>query len=65
MAKDFEGKVKVVSADLSESVDTAGGLGIMAIPQLIFYKDGKEVHRIMGAVPETKIVDALKEYLGA
>ena len=64
LAKEYEGKVKIVSADIAEAGDVASGLGIMSIPQLIFYKDGKEVHRLVGAVPKDKIIEAIKESLG-
>ena len=64
IAKEYAGKVKVVSADIAEAGDVASGLGIMSIPQLFFYKDGKVVGRIEGAVPKDKIVEAMKESLG-
>ena len=64
VAKEYEGKVKIVSADIAEAGDTASGLGIMSIPQLIFYKGGQEVHRLVGAVPKDKIVQAIKDNLG-
>ena len=64
LAQEYQGKVKIVSANVADAGETAAGLGIMAIPQLIFYKDGQEVTRLMGAVPKDKIVDALKESFG-
>lgn len=59
MADEFKGKVKVVGMNTDNSGDTAASLGIMSIPALLFFKDGKEVSRLMGAVPKAKIVAEL------
>jgi thioredoxin 1 len=64
VAHEYEGRLKVVGADVEVAGDTAAGLGIMGIPTVVFYKDGQEVHRIVGAVPKPKIVEAIKKTLG-
>lgn len=60
-AGEFKGKVKVFGMNVDEAPDTASSLGIMAIPALVFFKDGKEVSRLVGAVPKAKILDELKK----
>jgi thioredoxin 1 len=64
VAREYEGRLKVVGADVEVAGDTAAGLGIMGIPTVVFYKGGQEVHRIVGAVPKPKIVDAIQKKLG-
>ncbi len=64
MAKEYAGKVKIVGADVDATPDAASNLGIMAIPTLIFFKGGAEAGR-MGPGPRQKVVDAIKNYLGA
>lgn len=59
VAGEFAGSVKVVKANLQETFDAASELGVMAIPTLVFYKDGAEVTRLVGAVPKDKIVGAI------
>ena len=65
IAQDYAGKVKVVGLDAHNNYDTASALGIMGLPTLVFFKDGKEVSRLVGAVPKDKIVGEIKAKLGA
>ena len=65
IAQEYAGKVKVVGLDAHNNFDTASAYGIMGIPTLLFFKDGKEVGRLIGAVPKDKIVAELKAKLGA
>jgi len=55
------GDVKFVKANLQETFDNASELGVMAIPTLVFYKDGQEVSRLVGAVPKAKILGAIEQ----
>lgn len=64
VAHDYQGKLKVLSANLEDAGDTASNIGIMSIPALVFFKGGKEVHRIVGSVPKQKIVDEIQKRLG-
>ncbi len=65
LAKDYQGKVKIVGLDAHNNYDTASAFGIMGIPTLIFFKDGKEVSRLVGAAPKDKIVGEIQSKLGA
>jgi thioredoxin 1 len=53
--------VDFVSIDTDEAEDLAISLGISNIPCMIFFKDGKEVDRVVGAVPKQKIVDVVSQ----
>ena len=64
LEKEYKGKVKIMAADVDQSQETASGLGIMSIPAIIFFKDGKEVSRIVGAQPRQRFVDELKAQFG-
>lgn len=64
LEKDYQGKVKIVAADVDQSQETASGLGIMSIPAILFFKKGKEVSRIVGAHPRQRFVDELKAQFG-
>lgn len=48
LAKEYQGKVKVVGMNVDVSPDTASSLGIMSIPAIVFFKGGKEVGRVVG-----------------
>jgi len=36
---------------------------IMSIPTIIFFKDGKAVHRVVGALSQKELEAALKPYM--
>ena len=42
LAEEYQGKVKVVGLNVDHAPDTAGTLGVMSIPVIIFFKDGNE-----------------------
>jgi thioredoxin 1 len=65
IAGEYQAKVKVVAVDAHNNYDTASAYGIMGLPTLLFFKGGKEVSRLVGAVPKDKIVSEIKAKLGA
>lgn len=64
LEKDYQGKVKIVAADVDRTQEAASALGIMSIPAILFFKNGKEVSRIVGAQPRQRFVDELKAQFG-
>ncbi len=63
LAKTYDGKVKVGKLNIDEQQGVAQQYGIRSIPTLLVFKGGKVVGQIVGAVPKTKIEDALKKAL--
>jgi len=43
---------------------TAGAFNVQSIPLLVFFRDGAEVGRLVGAVPKPQIEAAIRRYLG-
>ena len=64
IAGEYKGKVKVVGVDAHNNYDAASNYGIMGLPTLVLFKNGKEVSRIVGAVPKDRIVQEMKSKLG-
>ncbi|MCJ7829724.1 thioredoxin [Patescibacteria group bacterium] len=48
LAEENEGKIKVGKVNVDESPQTAGKYGVMSIPTVILFKEGKEVARKVG-----------------
>ncbi|MBP9670037.1 thioredoxin [Candidatus Woesebacteria bacterium] len=48
LADDYKGKIKIGKLDVDANQDTAGKYGVMSIPTVILFKDGKEVARKVG-----------------
>ena len=59
IGKDYEGKLKVGKLNVDENSQTAGQYGIMSIPSVLFFKDGKMVDQIVGAVPKQQFVEKI------
>lgn len=59
VAKDFEGKATVAKLNVDENQKTAGQFGVMSIPTVILFKDGKEIERFVGVQPKEKYTDAI------
>ena len=53
--------VKFVKVDVDKHDELARIYGIMSIPTLIFFKDGKEVKRHVGFINEDKIKEIINE----
>ena len=52
--------VKVCSVNVDEQPELAAKFGVMSIPTLIVFKDGKKKKQVVGVQPEAKIVSMLK-----
>ncbi len=62
IAKDYEGRLKVLKLNTEENPDVAGKYRVMSIPALMFFRGGQPVDQIVGAVPKSHLrtkVDAL------
>ena len=60
IADELDGSVVVGKVDIDEHPALAERYGVMTIPTVIVFKDGKEVERSVGAVPKRKLLDLLK-----
>ena len=61
---DYADKVKVTKLDVDANIKTATRFNVRSIPMLLFFKEGKLVDTIVGAVPRPTIEAKLKQ-LGA
>jgi thioredoxin 1 len=52
LAKDYEGRIRFGKMNTDENRETAVKYGIMSIPTLLIFKDGKLVDRKIGALPK-------------
>ena len=62
VASEYEGKAEIVKCNVDDCEEIAAQYSIRSIPTLIFFKDGKAVDRLVGAVPNSEItarIDAL------
>ena len=62
LSTEYEGKVKVAKLDVDTNLKTATRFNVRSIPLLLFFKDGKVVDQIVGAVPRQQIETKLKAH---
>jgi len=63
LAKSYENRLKVGEVNVDESNNLSYRYGIMSIPTLKFFKNGKAVGEIIGAAPKSTIEEEIKKYL--
>jgi len=63
LSRDYGDRLAVGKLNVDENPETAMRFGIMSIPTLLIIKNGKEVDRIIGAVPKHFIEEKLKKHL--
>lgn len=62
LAKEYEGKLKVMKLNTDEVPEIAGKFQIMSIPTILFFKNGQPVEKIVGARPKPQfkqVIDSL------
>lgn len=60
VADEVKDTANIVKLDIDESMDLAKQFGVMSVPTMVIFKDGKEVDRIVGLRQKSQIIDALK-----
>lgn len=55
LSQEYAGRVKFCKLNVDENLQTAREYQVMSIPLLLFFKGGKQVDSVLGAVPEAMI----------
>jgi thioredoxin 1 len=64
LADDYKGKIKIGKLDVDANQDTASTYGVMSIPTVILFKDGKEIARKVGFAGRPMYENLLKQVTG-
>ena len=64
IAKEQEGKLKITKLDVDKNPQTPTKFGVMSIPTLILFKDGKVVERLVGYMPKERLMEKLAPHVG-
>jgi thioredoxin 1 len=59
LAREYEGKLKVVKMNVDENPQTPSRYGVRGIPNLILFHGGQVKEQIVGAVPKAQLVKAI------
>ena len=63
LGNEYEGKVKVGKMNVDENINVPGNYGIMSIPTLMVFKEGKPVKTMVGVQGKDQLKKALDEAL--
>lgn len=63
IAHSFAGRVLVAKLDTSRHQMTAGRYNIRGVPTLLFFRQGRVVEQLVGAVPQGRIEESIRAML--
>jgi thioredoxin 1 len=63
LAKDYEGRVRVGKLDVDSNQRTATRFNVRSIPSILFFKDGKLVDTVVGAVPRQALERKIEAHI--
>lgn len=65
LAGEYAGKLKVMKMNVDDNPATPAKYGVRGIPNLILFKGGEVKEQIVGAVPKSKLTDAINRVVAA
>lgn len=63
VARDYQGKLKVVKVNVDDNSETASRYGIMSIPTIMLFKNGEPVETIVGFRKKEELSDIIDKNL--
>ena len=61
IAKEKDGALKIAKLDVDDNPETAQKFGVMSIPTLLLFKDGREVNRLVGYMPKNQLLQKIAQ----
>ena len=63
IAKKYQDKLKVCKLNVDEAPGVSSEYGIMSIPTLLIFKNGKAVDKIIGVIPEAELTAKVEPHI--
>ena len=63
LAEEMGDRAKIVEVDVGRSPRSAQQHAVISVPQILIFKDGKVVERIVGVLPKPKLKDKIENHL--
>jgi thioredoxin len=63
LAGEYVGRAKVAKVDVDANQRTAMRFNVRSIPSILFFKDGRHVDTVVGAVPKSTLEGKIKQHL--
>lgn len=65
LADEYAGQVTVGKLDVDHNQQSASRFNVRSIPTILFFKEGKVVDQVIGAVPRPALESKIKQLLAA
>ena len=65
LAIEYKGKAKVAKLDVDSNIRTASRFNVRSIPAVLFFKNGKLIDQVIGAVPKPALESKFKQHAAA
>lgn len=62
LAAEFAGKAKVMKMDVDANMETPARFMVRSIPAILFFKDGKLVDQVIGAVSKSHLESKFRQH---
>ena len=62
LATEYTGKAKVAKLDVDTNIKTASRFNVRSIPTILFFKNGKLVDQVVGAVQKLALESKFKQH---
>ncbi len=63
LAAEMDGQIRIAKVNVDENQRLSQQYGVQSIPTMLIFKNGKEVDRLIGALPENQIRQRLAEWI--
>lgn len=63
LAEEMGDGAKMVEMDVGQSPQSAQSHAVISVPQILIFKDGKVVERIVGVLPKAKLKEKIESHL--
>lgn len=64
LAESYAGKIRVAKVDVDANQAVTQRFNVRSIPSLLFFRDGRHVDTVVGAVPKATLEERIKKHLG-
>ena len=64
LAGEYAGRLKVAKLDVDANPQTTTRFNVRSIPSVLFFKAGRVVDAVVGAVPKSHLTQRIEQHLG-
>jgi thioredoxin 1 len=63
LSEEYKDQAKILEVDVGDSPQIAQNNAVISVPQVLFFKGGKLLDRVVGLLPKPKLKEKIDQYL--